>query len=155
MPIPLLTAPQTMRKANRLHNKISHAVHCELGCREPSCHPDRSITVRTKDRNVLVLISLQYRFNRMSIRIRRTDRDDRILWVEPLKPVRIQRATRPVMRYFQDSHRLVPLLVQLSQSSSFNISCKKDGIGSTLQSRDDGQIVQYRPGMRLSRLTDH
>jgi hypothetical protein len=47
-----------------------------------------------------------------------------------------------MVRYFQDRHRLVPFLVQLSQSTSFNISGKKDGVGSTLQSRDDGQIVQ-------------
>lgn len=155
MPILRLATPKTMRKAYRFYNKIPHAAYRELGCREPSCHPNRSITIRAKNRNVLILICFQYRFRRMSIRIRRTNRDDRILWPELPKPVRIQRATRSVMGHFQYGHRLVPFFVQPPHSGSFNIGRKKDGISSTLQSRDDGQIVQYGPAMGLSRRRDY
>lgn len=90
MPILVLATPKTMWKVNWLHNKISHAAHRQLRCREPSCNPDCSVTIRTKDRDVLVLVRLQYRFGRMSIWIGGADRHDCILRVELLKPVRIQ-----------------------------------------------------------------
>ena len=101
VPILRLAAPKTMREVYRSHNKIPHAAYRELGCREPSCHPNRSITIRAKDWNVLILICFQHRFRGMPIRIGRTNRDDRILWLKLPKPGRIQRATRSVMGHFQ------------------------------------------------------